>query len=219
MKWPTVTLGGHIHVLSGFAFKSDLFSNQKNGLPLIRIRDVVRGKSNTYYLGDYNNEYVVKNGDLLIGMDGDFNREMWKGDKALLNQRVCKITADSVTLNQEYLYYFLPKELQKIHAVTPVVTVKHLSVKGIKNIQIPLPPIEIQKKTAQVLETADQLRKDCQQVEQELNTLAQSVFLEMFGDPVTNKKGWKTKLFSEVGQLDRGISKHRPRNQHILKKG
>ena len=209
MNGAIVKLGDHIQVLSGFAFKSKLFSNQKSGLPLVRIRNVVIGSSKTYYLGDYDDEYIVKNGDLLIGMDGDFNRELWKGNKALLNQRVCKITADKVTLNQKYLYYLLPKELHKIHAVTPVVTVKHLSVKGIKNIQIPLPPLETQKQIVQILATADQLCKDCQQVEQELNALAQSVFLEMFGDPVSNPKGWVIKELSEVSisQLGKMLSK------------
>lgn len=49
------------------------------------------------------------------------------------------------------------------------------------------------KKIAAVLEKADQLRKDCQQMEQELNHLAQSVFIDMFSDPVTNPKGWDKK--------------------------
>ncbi|WP_228050723.1 restriction endonuclease subunit S [Pontibacterium sinense] len=62
--------------------------------------------------------------------------------------------------------------------------------KVIKESRIPLPPLETQKQIAAVLEKADQLRKDCQQMEQELNNLAQSVFIDMFGDPVNNPKGW-----------------------------
>lgn len=49
-----------------------------------------------------------------------------------------------------------------------------------------------------MLEKADQLRKDCQQMEQELNSLSQSVFIEMFGDPVTNPKGWKVATLSTI---------------------
>lgn len=64
--------------------------------------------------------------------------------------------------------------------------------KFLKETYIPLPPLETQKQIAAVLEKADQLRKDCQLMEQELNSLAQSVFIDMFGDPVTNPKGWDT---------------------------
>jgi type I restriction enzyme S subunit len=62
---------------------------------------------------------------------------------------------------------------------------------GLSKVIIPLPPLETQKQIAAVLEKADQLRKDCKQMEQELNSLAQSVFIDMFGDPVTNPKGWE----------------------------
>lgn len=68
---------------------------------------------------------------------------------------------------------------------------------GLSKVQIPLPPLETQKQIAAVLETADQLRTDCQQMEQELNNLAQSVFIDMFGDPLVNPKGWEVRKLKE----------------------
>jgi type I restriction enzyme S subunit len=56
MKWTTVELGEVCDFLSGFAFKSDLFSSEPNGLPIIRIRDVLPGSSNTFYSGDYQSQ-------------------------------------------------------------------------------------------------------------------------------------------------------------------
>jgi type I restriction enzyme S subunit len=76
-------------VLSGFAFKSNYFGD--SGIPLVRIRDVMRGFSETYYSGEYDEQFVVNDNDILIGMDGDFNIAKWAGGEALLNQRVCKI--------------------------------------------------------------------------------------------------------------------------------
>lgn len=61
----------------------------------------MRGSSSTFYSGEYEAKYIIKNGDVLIGMDGEFNRERWKGDNALLNQRVCKISTLSNQLNDE----------------------------------------------------------------------------------------------------------------------
>ncbi|EJE4176578.1 restriction endonuclease subunit S [Vibrio parahaemolyticus] len=75
---------------------------------------------------------------------------------------------------------------------------------GLSKVQIPLPPLETQKQIAEVLEKADQLRKDCHQMEQELSSLAQSVFIDMFGDPVTNPKGWDVCALSNVVETIQG---------------
>ena len=61
----------------GFAFDSKCFSDSK-GTPLIRIRDVVRGYSETYTTEECGEEYHVFDGDLLIGMDGEFNIAKWE---------------------------------------------------------------------------------------------------------------------------------------------
>ncbi len=204
-------LGELVEILSGFAFDSDKFGDSGN-LPIVRIRDVVRGCSFTFYRGEYDPKYVLKDGDVLIGMDGEFNRARWQGGKALLNQRVCRITTSSEKLDNSYLFHFLPAALKAIEDVTPFVTVKHLSVKTIRDIEIPLPPLPEQKRIAEVLDKADELRAKRRTAIDKLDTLTQSIFLEMFGDPVTNPKGWTFKKLGEVGNLDRGVSKHRPRN-------
>jgi len=198
VSWPLAKLGDHIEILSGFAFKSELFNSSGEGLPLVRIRDVVPSTSETYYSGEYSDEFLLSDGDLLVGMDGDFNRERWKGGKALLNQRVCKITSNKRSLDQSYLYHFLPKALEKIHAETPAVTVKHLSVKGIRAIEIPLPPLAEQKRIATILDKADAIRRKRQQAIQLADDFLRAVFLDMFGDPVTNTKGWEVKTLNDV---------------------
>jgi type I restriction enzyme S subunit len=180
----TAPLGDLVEILSGFAFDSEQFSDE-DGLPLIRIRDVVRGHTETFYRGKYDERYVIADGDLLIGMDGEFNTARWKGGRALLNQRVCRIAATDSRLDPGYLFFFLPAALKKIEAVTPFVTVKHLSVKDIRAITMPLPPLAEQKRIAAVLDKADDLRSKRRQALATLDTLLQSVFLDMFGDPVT----------------------------------
>ena len=109
----------------GFAFDSSLFSNSNNGMPLIRIRDVVRGFTDTYTSEAFIEDYVVNKGDLLIGMDGEFNIAEWQSEKALLNQRVCKLIPSS-TVGKRYIYYSLIKILKQIEEKTAFVTVKHL---------------------------------------------------------------------------------------------
>jgi len=141
MHWEKVKLGDQIEILSGFAFESQRF-NGDIGTPLIRIRDVGRDFSETYYDGDFDTKFLIQVGDLLVAMDGEFRVSEWKGANALLNQRVCKVTPrNTKKLDKRYLLYFLPFELKKIEDRTAFVTVKHLSVKDINSISIPLPPL------------------------------------------------------------------------------
>jgi type I restriction enzyme S subunit len=78
--------------------------------------------------------------------------------------------------------------------------------------RLPLPPLPEQWRIADVLDRADALRAKRRAALAQLDTLAQSLFLDMFGDPLVNAKAWPVKKLSEVGTLDRGVSKHRPRN-------
>lgn len=150
-KWPMVELGEVCDVLNGYAFKSNLFNDQKIGMPLIRIRDVNSGFSETYFSGEYDEKYVVNDGDLLIGMDGDFVATLWKYGKALLNQRVCRLE-NFKKVDKKYIHFLIQKELTAIQETTYAVTVKHLSSSQIAKIKIPLPPLEIQEQIVAELE-------------------------------------------------------------------
>ena len=183
-------IGEHVEILSGYAFNSKEFNTNEEGIPLVRIRDVGKIRSKTYYTGKYSNKYILENGDFLIGMDGDFRLAIWNGGKALLNQRVCKITPNESVFNSGYMYYMLPKELKRIEDTTSFATVKHLSVKKIKDIKIPLPPLDQQKKIATILDAADDYRQKTKTLIEKYDELTQSLFMDMFGDPVRNPMGW-----------------------------
>jgi type I restriction enzyme S subunit len=194
-----VELKNYVDILSGFAFNSQLFNDVNDGMPLIRIRDVGKNFSKTFYPGSYDEKFLVKKGDYLIGMDGDFRLSEWMGENALLNQRVCKISiAKPKELNNKYLLHFLPKELKLIEDSTSYATVKHLSVDKIKKIQIPLPTLPTQQKIAEILDTADQLRQYNKQLIEKYDALTQSLFLDMFGDIIINSKEWEKKTLKEI---------------------
>lgn len=180
MSWQTVTLGDLVKITSGFAFKSELFNDNGSGLPLVRIRDVVRGYSETFYDGPFQEQFRVSDGDILIGMDGEFNASKWAGGAALLNQRVCRIEAISPSLSSDYLFWFLPSALKAIEDRTAFVTVKHLSAKDIRSIEIPLPPLDEQRRIAAILDQADALRRKRREALSAIDALKFSLFATTF---------------------------------------
>lgn len=148
--WEMSVLKYHTSILSGFPFDSKNFSPD-SGFPLLRIRDITSGNTKTFYEGDFDEEYIVGNGNLLIGMDGDFNIRWWNNGNVLLNQRCCSIDCDD-GLVKKYLYYLLPYDLQIINDLTYYTTVKHLSNGDIYNIKNPLPPLPEQKQIVSFLD-------------------------------------------------------------------
>ena len=149
--WPRVRLGDIATVLNGYAFKSDLFTRDE-GVPLIRIRDVGSDASETRYKGEFDARYLVNAGELLIGMDGDFNCARWRGEPSLLNQRVCKVTVRSKDFNDRFLDYLLPGYLNAINAATSSTTVKHLSSRSIEDMPLPFPPLAEQTEIVEEFE-------------------------------------------------------------------
>ena len=138
-SWERVHLTDICSILNGFPFPSAGF-DPSDGFPLLRIRDIRPGMTETKFLGKYEPMYVVKPGNLVVGMDGDFNAAEWAGPPALLNQRVCKLTPDERWYSKKLLAYALQGYLNAINAATPSMTVKHLSSTTVGEIPLPLPP-------------------------------------------------------------------------------
>jgi type I restriction enzyme, S subunit len=151
--WERVRLGDAAQILNGFPFPSDLFTSESAGaFPLIRIRDLLKGSSETFYRGKVEPDFVVRSGDLLVGMDGDFNAAVWRGPEGLLNQRVAKITPNGRVLDARFVAYALPGYLKTINAHTSSITVKHLSSRTIGEIPLALPPLYEQRRIADGLD-------------------------------------------------------------------
>ena len=140
----------NLSILSGFPFKSELFDHYE-GFPLIRIRDITTGKLETFYKGEVLPDYVVHKGDLLVGMDGDYNIRWWESEEGLLNQRCCSII-ESDKIFRRFLFYILPMELKILNDLTYYTTVKHLSVSDIYNTITILPPLSEQQQIVTFLD-------------------------------------------------------------------
>lgn len=95
-------------------------------------------------------------------------------------------------------------------------TRQRISRSNLSTISFSLPLLAEQKRIAAILDKADAIRRKRQQAIKLADDFLRATFLDMFGDPVNNPKGWGLRKFSDVGTLDRGVSKHRPRNASVL---
>lgn len=173
----------------GYAFDSKCFTEDSAYPPLVRIRDVKRGYSETYYSGEYLEEYVLSAGDLLVGMDGEFNIARWKCTGALLNQRVCKLVA-KIGTNEEYLRFAMSKALKKIEQRTAFVTVKHLSAKELNKLELDVPELSNQDRIADILNRLENVIEKRREELDKLDELIKARFVELFGNLDINDKGW-----------------------------
>ncbi|MCS2609661.1 restriction endonuclease subunit S [Halomonas dongshanensis] len=153
-SWSRVKLGDVASITNGFAFKSKFFSDQE-GAPVVRIRDILKGVPGTFYQGPTDDPKMtsIEDGYVVIGMDGDFNCRLWGGGKAFLNQRVCALKADENFYSQRFLSFALPGYLKLIHEHTSSVTVKHLSSLTVREIPLPLPPLNEQRRIVEKIES------------------------------------------------------------------
>ena len=120
-------------------------------------------------------------------------------------------------INISYLYYAIcAMHLEKYFSGA---TIPHIYFKDYQKEKIYLPSLPEQEKIASIFEKLEWLIANKKKQLEHLDLLVQSRFIEMFGDPVCNSKNLELRTLSELGELGRGVSKHRPRNDPILLNG
>jgi type I restriction enzyme, S subunit len=155
----SVKLGEVAEILSGFAWSAKKFQTQQQGLPIIRIQNVnAREPSDFIYWNEsFDERFVINDGDILLTLSGSFRVTKWRYGRALLNQRIVKITPKEL-LDSDYFLHFLSSQLLKIEAMGKHALVNNVSINDLRQLQIPLPPLEQQQKIAAILDAADALR-------------------------------------------------------------
>ena len=106
---------------------------------------------------------------------------------------ICILRPNLDIVHPHWLLWFInsTKFLNQIKCYISGTTRKRISRKNLDKIQFDLPPLPEQKRIANILDKADNLRKMRQESIKKLDELSQSIFLDMFGDPLTNPKGWE----------------------------
>ena len=204
-------------ISNGYAFKSEDFL--KSGVPLLRISNIndekVTFTDNTVYLDKSNldkyKNFIVRKGDVVIALSGATTGKygIYQSETpCLLNQRIGIIRNESSTvLDSKYFYFYLGTLKSEILRKAQGAAQPNISTKDLGKMCIPLPPLAEQKQIAAILDAADSLRQKDQQLIEHYIALSQSLFLEMFGDPVSNPMEWEKKILSDfIQNLNTGVS-------------
>ena len=212
--WEVKKLGEVCEVLNGFAFKSDKYV--EDGVRVIRITNVQHG-----YIEDNDpkfypidecerlNQYMLKEQDLLMSLTGNVGRVGLLDNiflPAALNQRVACLRVKDKSVELKYLFHHLNSELFETRCIQSAkgIAQKNMSTEWLKEYSIPIPPLPEQSRIVEELDLLSNIIEKKRQQLSELDNLAQSIFYDMFGDPVTNEKGWEVKKLKDVSTLLNG---------------
>ena len=192
MSEALVPAAEYIKVENGFAFPSEMFCGPTRGLPLVRIRDIGSQETEVNYDGPYDRRYLLSDGDLIVGMDGEFRAVRWQGGPALLNQRVCRVSSDGRNLDQGFLFHALPAHLERVHRQTPQTTVRHLSERGIKQLKVLPLPLADQLRISEILDAQDDQIQGTERIIAKLRLAGEGLLNDLLAGRTTDEHGSRT---------------------------
>lgn len=144
---------------------------------------------------------------VLVAGNGDLNVKYYDGKFDAYQRTYIIESRDKNILNTRYLYWFLSKYVEKLRELSIGGVIKYIKLNNLTDPLIPLPSLEDQKRIVKILDKADVLRQKRKQAISRLDDYLKSVFLEMFGDPVMNQKGWSIKPFEHFAKIDTNMTK------------
>lgn len=213
-KWEYKKLGDICILLNGFAFKSEKYVD--NGIRVMRITNVQKGEivddDPKFYPMSSQSEiqrYMLKENDLLVSLTGNVGRVGLLQRELLpaaLNQRVACLRLKGDSTDLRYLFHLMNSDLFENECIvnSQGIAQKNMSTKWLSDYKLPVPPKEDQQRIVAELDCLNEMIAVKQEQLKEFDKLAQSIFYDMFGDPVANEKGWEKKTIGEVASFYNG---------------
>ncbi|WP_417265069.1 restriction endonuclease subunit S [Brumimicrobium sp.] len=149
---------------------------------------------------------IPKNATLLCCIGATIGKVGIAGTDLTTNQQINSIVFDKNKVDPEYGYYYCTTLKETLISKSHSTTLPIISKGKLSELKIPLPPLPTQKKIAAILDAADAYRQKTKALIEKYDELTQSLFLDMFGDPVVNEKGWEKKPMGELMKIVRGGS-------------
>lgn len=203
-----------------------------NGIPLVTSKNLKNGYidfSECNYITQEDHENFskrsfVENGDILYAMIGTIgNPVIVNTDKvfSIKNVALFKFNQKDKIFNR-YFYYFLNSDIshKQLAQLSRGGTQKFVSLGNLRNLEIPLPPLEEQRRIASILDKADAIRQKRQQAIAKLDELLQATFIDMFGDPLDNPKKYQMMTLGSISSFENGDrSNNYPSGADVVQEG
>ena len=213
-NWKTVKLGYVCDVRDG---THDSPKYVDKGFPLITSKNVKENHIDFSTcnliskedLDAINKRSLVENGDIIMPMIGTIgNPLIVDADKLFAIKNVALIKFNQNIIYNKYIKYILKSNLFNIYTNKNKRggTQKFLSLKDIRNFSFSLPSIQVQKQIVSILEKAESLKQKREETNKETQKIIQSIFYDMFGDPVKNEKGWSVEKLADATEVIMGQS-------------
>ena len=120
-EWKVLPLFDAVSVQYGFPFATEQFTEEETSVPVVRIRDILEGTTSAFSLEKTDEKYHLNEGDVLVGMDGNFHMNFWHDNIAYLNQRCVRLRPHSDSTISS---------IQILHSIKPYIKAKEQNAKG-----------------------------------------------------------------------------------------
>ncbi len=163
----------------------------------------------------YAKEYLSPENSIIIGRKGTINKpifvktKFWNVD-----------TAFALVPNEKYLlsgFLFAFCQTFNFERLNTSTTLPSLTKSNLLDIEMPIPPLEVQKSIVSILERAEKIKEKRRQANETTSKLIQSIFYEMFGDPVKNEKKWKSVTVNDIALTKKGSIRMGPFGSQLKK--
>lgn len=209
-----VELGKVCGVIAGQSPPSSTYNQDKKGLPFFQGKaDFGRIYPTVRYWCTEPKKISIPN-DILFSVRAPVGSTNINNIEASIGRGLSAIRCGE-KVELKFLLHYLRGNEEKIANLGTGSTFKAITIKTLKELKIPLPPLPEQQRIARLLDEADKLRQFNQQLIQKYEQLTQSLFLEMFGDPVTNPKGWEKVKLGSLGIWKSGGTPSRKNNLYF----
>lgn len=209
--WELKNLNDVTEIIMGQSPPSNTYNNENIGLPFFQGKAEFGKRHPKIKIFCSNPKKTATKNDILMSVRAPVGSINISNTDCCIGRGLCAIRCKD-KLNFLYLYHYLKANEKSISLKGVGSTFTAISKKDVHNIEIPLPPLLVQKKIADMLEKTEKLKTWRVEADKLTDEFLKSTFMEMFGDPVKNPKGWDIKTIedfsSEIVDCPHSTPKH-----------
>lgn len=195
------TLGEVCEVLMGQAPPGNSYNTDGRGLPLLAGAGDFGDRTPTPHRFTITPTKLSRPGDILFCVRATIGERNWSDREYCLGRGVAALRPRDSVLHADYLWHWLPSVAPTLARRAHGSTFKQVTRDAVESLRIDLPPLPEQRRIAAVLDRADAIRRKRRESLRLLDDFLRSAFLEMFGGPLSNPRGWETKLLGEIADF------------------